>query len=261
MKEITNKKKIIIVATSIVSLIVVVSGIFGWVHYREHQKEVLAQMKSYNDSIENVQQELIRLEQLRNDSIAREEELRFSVDALISEIKFYGDERGFGQSIREDWEQNIKKLGFEKQPKELEYYNASEYNDELYDGYSIPYIRILNGRTITVKPMYVTYKREQDGTWIPEKDRGLFFDSHFKVSFSHTEDYDYFEKSIREMGLTKHQSLPDQFNDFTSGTYYRSDPDKYKGELKSNHKDRSICPNVRIDVDSLSLKIYDYTDC
>lgn len=187
-------------------------------------------------------------EAIRKDSIANEGRLRFTASVLISEMKW--DKEFYSQSIRYDWEKRLKDLGFEKQAKILKYSNCTGYGDELYDIYAIPYTRILNGRNITIEPLYAYGKREQSGDWIPEKDRRLIFidgyeGDSFIITFSDLIDYKYFEEALDEIGMSKHFEVPGQWNNYSREVYYESDPKKYKGKRKAK-RDGLMGPSVKV---------------
>lgn len=241
--------------------LIILGGGIGYYFYSEHQAkleqarlEALRLEQLRLDSIEAA-----RLDSIRQDSIANEERLRFSASVLISEMigmeAYDPNYLLISQPLNKDWENNLIDLGFEKQAKILKVTNCTGYGDELYDIYGIPYIRILNGRQITVEPQYAYYKRGQLGDWIPEKERELWLgyecsQADFDITFSDIKDADHFRKSLNEIGLTKHCD-----GMYDNKIHYDTDELKFKS-AKSYKSKGVTSPLTRcIEKDSLSFTV------
>lgn len=232
--------------------------------FHEQLQQTLREEKIRKDSItaEQARIEQARIDSIRQDSIATEEKLRFSASTLITDLECNGDNefRHFDQSIRENWEKRLKKLGFEKQNIILRKKNQVDIDDFVYDIYGIPYIRTLNGRQITVEPQYWSEKREQE--WSADNARQLSpFIENFLITFSHSEDMEYFMKSISNIGLSKKF-----YWDYDTGDkkyYYTSDPMKYNGSKKINkNEERYRCSVVNCTIKSSNtISIEDFTEC
>ena len=144
----------------------------------------------------------------------------------------------------------ILDLGFERQEEVVLSTNCSEYDDELYDVYGIPYVRILNDRTITITPEYRCNTQTQDGVRIAEKNRQKKFQSSIEVKFSSKDDFDNFLKSLYDIGFVKQQQYDYRSNNVES-TYYSDD----KTEVV-------VCPSICVWIrDELTLTIVEYQDC
>ena len=246
----SKKKLIILTLISIICVVFVPFAIIEW-HKHKALKE-LSILKAYNDSIFAKNEQIIQYAQFSIDSINNENCQRLQALHLVSELheSNYNDYSFKKREFKENWENLILDLGFERQEEVVLSTNCSEYDDELYDVYGIPYVRILNDRTITITPEYRCNTQTQDGVRIAEKNRQKKFQSSIEVKFSSKDDFDNFLKSLYDIGFVKQQQYDYRSNNVES-TFYSDD----KTEVV-------VCPSICVWIrDELTLTIVEYQDC
>lgn len=201
-----NRKWIMIAC----AIILIVGGAIGfWIFQSDHFMEDTSAMEAYeidDDKPKHINQ--------------------FSPSVLVNADLLINDSRAL-RSLNTNWESELLELGFQKGTKLLEREDLSDYDDELYDIYAIPFTLSTNGKTITVKAFYQWMKRDQAGEWILEEDRKLEFvndgylGSSFIISFSDTSDKESFIQSLIDIGYNRY------IDDSDGKSSYRS---TYNGE-------------------------------
>lgn len=193
--------------------------------------------------IENIDSSTItrKSEILQQDSIQKEDSLRFLASAIITNIKYNKQAQCYEQNIRKNWQQKLKELGFEKGKKRIEEKNIEWIEGEIFDLYSVPFKRTLNGRAITVKAYYYCYD-ETHFYFVEDTNNG----ASFEIIFADTQDEQTFKKSLLELGISQKTTYGNLDN------CYQTRP-----KTKSTY----ACPDITWRDNSPIITIWHSVDC